>query len=694
MNRSPRQSPGVFKTFREGNAVDYRMCWLEYRGLPADAAGKLKDWFSSVSILEPGSSVLKDEIRRFSERSIGITPRFYSRPLKKEKYIMVGRLESLPIKLDENLGEEGFMLRTLEWNGSKILLVTGETKKALVYGIFDLMKRIRLGEDIEKMNVLEKPKAKFRMLNHWDNLDGTIERGYAGNSIFFKDNRIIINQRTQDYARLLASIGINGVVINNVNVKKREVYLIDSIYLKRLKKLADIFREYGIKIYLSINFASPVYLGGLDTADPLDERVARWWREKAREIYDYIPDFGGFLVKADSEFNPGPHMFGRTHAEGANMLARALAPFGGVVIWRAFVYNCLQDWRDYKTDRAKAAYDNFKPLDGQFDDNVIIQIKYGPMDFQVREPVNPLFGGMERTNQILELQITQEYTGQQIHLCFLGTLWKEILEFDTFAKGEGSYVKRIVDGTLFDRENNGFAGVSNVGDSVNWTGHDLAQANLYAFGRLAWNPDEEIERIVEEWIKLTFGDDEKVLENVSYMLMKSHRTYEKYTTPFGLGWMVNPGHHYGPNPEGYEYSKWGTYHRANWEAIGVDRTSRGTGYTLQYHSPWKEIYDDINTCPEDLLLFFHRVRYDHRLKSGKTLLQTIYDLHFEGVEEVEEFIKKWEELKDRVSPDIFERVKERLHMQLEHAKEWRDVINTYFYRRTGIPDEKGRKIYP
>ncbi|KAF2959237.1 MULTISPECIES: xylan alpha-(1-_2)-glucuronosidase [unclassified Thermotoga] len=674
--------------------MDYRMCWLEYRGLPADVAKKLKDWFSSVSILEPGSSVLKDEIRRFSERSIGITPGFYSRPLKKEKYIMVGCLESLPIKFDENLGEEGFILKTIEWNGSKVLIVTGETEKSLVYGIFDLMKRIRLGEDIEKMNVLEKPKAKFRMLNHWDNLDGTIERGYAGSSIFFKDNRIIINQRTKDYARLLASIGINGVVVNNVNVKKREVYLIDSIYLEKLKKLADIFREYGIKIYLSINFASPVYLGGLDTADPLDERVARWWREKAKEIYDYIPDFGGFLVKADSEFNPGPYMFGRTHAEGANMLARALAPFGGVVIWRAFVYNCLQDWRDYKTDRAKAAYDNFKPLDGQFDDNVIIQIKYGPMDFQVREPVNPLFGGMEKTNQILELQITQEYTGQQIHLCFLGTLWKEILEFDTFAKGEGSYVKRIVDGTLFDRKNNGFAGVSNVGDSVNWTGHDLAQANLYAFGRLSWNPDEEIERVVEEWIKLTFGDDEKVLKNVSYMLMKSHRTYEKYTTPFGLGWMVNPGHHYGPNPEGYEYSKWGTYHRANWEAIGVDRTSKGTGYTLQYHSPWKEIYDDINTCPEDLLLFFHRVRYDHRLKSGKTLLQTMYDLHFEGVEEVEEFIKKWEELKDRVPSDIFERVKERLHMQLEHAKEWCDVINTYFYRRTGIPDERGRKIYP
>lgn len=255
-------------------------------------------------------------------------------------------------------------------------------------------------------------------------------------------------------------------------------------------------------------------------------------------------------------------------------------------------------------------------------------------------------------------------------------------------------MKRIVDGTLFGRENNGFAGVSNVGDSVNWTGHDLAQANLYAFGKLAWNPDEDIEKIVEDWIRLTFGDDRKVLENVSYMLLKSHRTYEKYTTPFGLGWMVNPGHHYGPNPEGYEYSKWGTYHRANWEAIGVDRTSRGTGYTLQYHSPWREIFDDINTCPEDLLLFFHRVRYDHRLKSGKTLIQAMYDLHFEGVEEVEKFIRKWEELKDRVPYDVFERVRERLHTQLEHAKEWRDVINTYFYRRTGIPDEKGRKIYP
>lgn len=372
------------------------MCWLEYRKLPENTISNLKDWFSSVSILESDASALKNEIREFSEKSLDITPRFHSRPLKKKKYIMIGSLDSLPFGIEEDPGEEGFILRTQNWNGSKILVVTGKTKRSLVYAVFDLIRRIRLGEDIEKMNVLEKPKAKFRMLNHWDNLDGSVERGYAGNSIFFKDNRIIVNQRTRDYARLLASIGINGVVINNVNVKKQEVLLIEPVYLKKLKRLADLFREYGIRLYLSINFASPMYLGGLDTADPLDERVARWWREKAREIYDYIPDFGGFLVKADSEFNPGPHMFGRDHAEGANMLARALAPFGGVVIWRAFVYNCLQDWRDYKTDRARAAYDNFKPLDGKFDDNVIVQIKYGPMDFQVREPVNPLFGGLER----------------------------------------------------------------------------------------------------------------------------------------------------------------------------------------------------------------------------------------------------------------------------------------------------------
>lgn len=680
------------------NVKPYDMCWLDYRALKI----KDSDLFRTICIVDNNRSleVPIKELKHFIKYSFKINPKVIKGNFDFSKYVLIGTIDQIKDIIKEadiwerKINNEGFILKRVNEKGKDILIITAKNIKALVYAVFKLIEKLRIGEELDNLNHIDNPASYFRIINHWDNLDGTVERGYAGNSIFFKDNKIVISERIKDYARLLSSIGINGIVINNVNVKKKEVELITHKYLKVLSRLANIFWDYGIKIYLSINFASPIYLGDLPTADPLDKRVSIWWKTKAEEIYDYIPYFGGFLMKADSEFNPGPHVFGRNHADGANMLAEALEPYGGYVIWRAFVYNCMQDWRDYKTDRAKAAYDNFKPLDGKFYDNVVLQIKYGPMDFQVREPVSPLFGGMEKTNQILELQITQEYTGQQIHLCYLGTLWKEILEFDTYAKGEGSRVKEILKGRIFNAKYNGFAGVSNVGDNPNWTGHDLAQANFYTFGVLAWNPDKDISKVVDDWIKLTFGDDSKVRENISYMLLNSHRIYEKYTTPFGLGWMVNPGHHYGPNPEGYEYSHWGTYHRANYEAIGVDRTSKGTGYTLQYHSPWREIYDDINKCPEDLLLFFHRVPYKFILKSGKTLIQQIYDLHFEGVEEVEILKSKWSELKGRIDDKIFERVSKRLEMQLEHAKEWRDVINTYFYRRTGIPDEKGRKIYP
>lgn len=676
----------------------YDMCWLDYEELDGEKALYYREWFKVVSFIadEHAQSTVK-EIKRFARDCLGMETIVETKLVNKDKLIVIGEIDEITKYFDvPNFDKaESFALIHKKFQNKNLLVLTAKDESGLIYGTFELIKRVKLGEKFEGMNVVQAPAMKFRMLNHWDNMDGSIERGYAGRSIFFNRNRIIVNRRIEDYARLLASVGINGVVLNNVNVKDRAVLLIDrETYLRDLAELAEIFRRYAIKIYLSVNFASPMYIGRLSTADPLDENVEKWWKQQARKIYQFIPDFGGFLVKADSEFNPGPHYFGRTHADGANMLAKALEPFNGFVIWRTFVYNCLQDWRDQSTDRAKAAYENFKPLDGWFRENVILQTKFGPMDFQVREPVSPLFGGLEKTNQILELQITQEYTGQQIHLCYLGTFWKEILDFDTFAKGQGSFVKRIIDGTVFGKKNCGIAGVSNVGNSPNWTGHDLAQANLYTFGRFAWNPDEDVERVVEDWIVLTFGRDEKVKENIKYMLMRSHGTYEKYTTPFGLGWMVNPSHHYGPNPEGYEYSRWGTYHRANWQAIGVDRSSKGTGFTLQYHSPWREIFDNIETCPEELLLFFHRLRYDHKMRSGKTLLQSMYDLHFEGVEEVEEFLRRWEELEGRIDAEKYERVREKLLMQLEHAKEWRDVINTYFYRRTGIPDEKGRKIYP
>jgi alpha-glucuronidase len=460
-----------------------------------------------------------------------------------------------------------------------------------------------------------------------------------------------------------------------------------------VKTLSSIFRGYGIRLFLSINFASP-WEFGLDTADPLDPQVQQWWKERAAAIYSQIPDLGGFLVKADSEHRPGPFTYGRTHAEGANMLGEALKPYGGVVIWRCFVYNCQQDWRDTQTDRARAAYDHFQPLDGQFMDNVILQIKNGPMDFQVREPVSPLFGGLERTNQILELQITQEYTGQQRHLCYLVPMWKEVLDFDTYARGEGSTVARIAAGAVFPMAFSGIAGVSNVGSDPNWTGHTLAQANLYGYGRLAWNPGLSTERITREWAVLTFGHDPEVVQTVSSLLLGSWEAFENYTVPLGIGWMCNPGHHYGPSPEGYEFSRWGTYHRADRTAIGVDRTVQGgTGFAGQYRAENARLYESLESCPEELLLFFHRIPYTHVLRSGKTLIQHIYDTHFRGVEQVEEMISRWEQLAGKVHPETFSHVRERLEIQLVDAKEWRDVINTYFYRLTHIPDARGRKIY-
>jgi len=666
---------------------NYDLCWLNYR--PINISDDLKVTLKHLVLINVDSKIIRDEYKKFCKSSFNINPQFSSSISNMDSCVILGLIKDLKNlfphlnSVESSLKMGGFYITKISNHPMKILIV-GSDNISLLYALFKFFEILRINSSLD-LNIIENPKLDLRLLNHWDNLDGTIERGYSGKSVFFKDNKIIINERTYDYARLIASIGINGVVINNVNVKKNEIELITSKYLKRLSQLAEVFKDYGIKIYLSINFASPIYLGNLETADPLDKRVQNWWKEKVKEIYEFIPNFGGFLVKADSEFNPGPYVYGRTHADGANMLSEALSQYNGIVIWRAFVYNCMQDWRDYKTDRAKAAFENFMPLDGSFNDNVYLQIKFGPMDFQVREPVSPLFGALKKTNQILELQITQEYTGQQIHLCYLPTYWKEILNFDTYAEGKNSEVKKRI---------RGIAGVSNIGDDINWTGHDLAQANLYGFGRLSWNPDDDVEKITKDWIVLTFGKKEKVINNIFYMLIKSHKIYEKYTTPFGLGWMVNPGHHYGPNPEGYEYSHWGTYHRANYEAIGVDRTSKGTGFTLQYNSPWREIFDNIETCPEELLLFFHRVRYDYKLKSGKTLLQSIYDLHFEGVEEAELLREKWIELKDEIEDTIFQRVLNRLNMQIEHAKEWRDVINTYFYRKTGIPDEKGRKIYP
>jgi alpha-glucuronidase len=588
-----------------------------------------------------------------------------------------------------DLGLDGYIIKSI---GSKII-ITGKSDIGVLYGVFHFLRILQMGSPLSDLDIMETPQNKIRMVDHWDNLDGTIERGYSGNSIFFKDNRISFDpSRVKDYSRLLSSVGINFVSLNNVNVRENEMKLITREYLPDLAKIADIFRNYGIRVFLSVNFASPTYIGKLLTSDPLNESVKKWWSEKVKEIYRYIPDFGGFLVKADSEYTSGPFVYGRTHADGANMLADSLSPFGGLLIWRAFVYK-MQDWRDRKTDRAKAAYEFFKPLDGHFRDNVILQIKNGPMDFQVREPVSPLFGAMKETNQMIELQITQEYTGHQIDLCYLVPQWKEVLNFDTYANGMGSKVHEVTSGKIFNRPYGGVAGVSNVGDDVNWTGHILAQANLYGFGRLTWNPRLSAEEITDEWVRLTFGNDLSVVKTVSEILLSSWAIYESYTAPLGIGWMVNPGIHYGPNVDGYEYSKWGTYHYADHEGIGVDRTVKtGTGFIGQYNSEVAEIYESLERCPDELLLFFHHVPYTHRLKSGKTVIQHIYDTHFDGFEKVIWMKEKWLSLRDLIDFERFDQVLERLELQTVDAREWRDEINSYFFRKSGIKDGLGREI--
>lgn len=597
--------------------------------------------------------------------------------------------------LSDSLTGDGYIVKSVIHNGKTLLVLAGKTPRACLYAAFHFLRLLQTGSDLSSISLFENPENKLRMINHWDNMDGSIERGYAGKSIFYADNAFVHDRtRIKHYARLLASVGINSVSINNVNVHEQETKLITDEFLPDVKSIADIFRQYGIQVFLSVNFASPIEIGGLSTADPLDSEVKEWWANTVSRIYRYVPDFGGFLVKADSEFRPGPFTYGRDHADGANMLAEALEPYGGLIVWRCFVYNCLQDWRDRSTDRARAAFDHFTPLDGRFRENVVLQIKNGPMDFQVREPVSPLFGGLKGTNQVLELQITQEYTGQQKHLCYLVPQWKEVFDFDTHAKGDGSTVSKVVSGSVTKRPVGGVAGVSNIGDDLNWTGHLLAQANLYGFGRLAWNPDLSANTITEEWVKMTFGTDPDVVRTISDILLRSWRVYENYTAPLGVGWMVNPGHHYGPNVDGYEYSKWGTYHFADCKGIGVDRTVKtGTGYAGQYHRPQSEVYEYVETCPDELLLFFHHVPYTHRLKSGKTVIQHIYDTHFEGVEEAIRLRDAWQGLSDRIDSVRHGQVAARLREQVEHAKEWRDIINTYFYRKSGISDEKSRRIF-
>lgn len=662
--------------------MEFEQAWLSYeqREVPARWADIHK--------------ICADRKGRIVEHAVAELKTAFAKITGKEPVLC----EELPAKetggcilFKQTAGLKGGGYHLFEKEGA--LMIEASDEEGLLYGAFEVIKQLQLANAYDGMDIRKEPVMPLRMLNHWDNMDGSIERGYSGKSFFFDGDEILVGERTVTYARMLASVGINGTVINNVNVKDAATWLITDRYFEKLRQLSEIFADYGIKLFLSLNYAAPVELGELTSADPLSEEVREWWKRRMKLVFEQVPNLGGFLIKADSEGRPGPFTYGRTHADGANMLAEAAEPYGGLIIWRCFVYNCKQDWRDYKTDRARSGYDNFIELDGTFHNNVILQIKNGPMDFQVREPVHPLFGGLKATNQMLEVQIAQEYTGQQRHVCYLIPMFKEILAFRTYTAKADDTVKDIVSGKTFDQTKCGMAAVANTGNDENWTGHDLAAANLYGFGRLAFDTSASAEELAEEWIIRTFGKDQKVREVLLFILMNSWKAYEMYNAPLGIGWMVNPGFHYGPNVDGYEYDRWGTYHRADHAGIGVDRSHHGTGYAGLYREPNASMYDSPESCPDELLLFFHHMPYDHRLHSGKTVIQHIYDTHFDGVELVDEMVKQFESLEGKLPDKAYRRMLDRFYHQKEHSREWRDQINTYFYRKSGIADEKGRKIY-
>jgi alpha-glucuronidase len=680
--------------------------WLRYAPLTGTESVKYDSLPASVVVLN-NSALLRSAQQEMIRGTQGMLGRILRESTQvHEQSIVLGTLVDLQtagttLKAPQDLGADGFWLTAGKVQGFDCMIVTGLTDRGVLYGAFTFLSRMARGESVAKLDEVQQPYAPVRWVDQWDNLDGRIERGYAGRSIFFDAGKVRDDlTRAGDYARLLASLGINGCAINNVNADPR---VLDDSFLPQLARVADAFRPWGVQLAIAVDVSSPKVIGGLSTFDPADPSVSEWWRNKADEIYRLIPDFGGFVVKADSEGRAGPATYGRTPADAANALARAIKGHGGLVFYRAFVYNHHLDWREPKNDRAKAAYDNFHPLDGKFDDNVIIQIKYGPIDFQVREPASPLFAGLRNTNEAIELQITQEYTGQQRHLCFLAPMWKEILDFDLHAdrvaKGSSpvlTRVKDIVSGKAFQRPTGGFVGVANVGLDANWLGHPLAMANLYAFGRLAWNPNLSASAIAGEWTEMTFGhkDDPLVVETITAILLDSWHVYESYTGPLGAGTLTDiVGSHYGPGVESSERNGWGQWHRADHEGIGMDRSvTTGTGYAGQYPDSVAKLYENPATTPDELLLFFHHVSYTYKLHSGKTVIQHIYDSHYEGAERAQQFVQQWRSLEGRIHIDDgrYQATLTRLEYQAGHAIVWRDAICNWFLRVSGIPDDRHR----
>ena len=581
------------------------------------------------------------------------------------------------------LGDEGFLIKTLKVNGTPYTVIAARKDMGVMYGVFHFLRLLQTQSDIKELNITQVPKLQRRMLNHWDNLNGTIERGYAGYTLWdWQRLPGYIDPRYRDYARANASIGINGTVLNNVNANARSL---TTEYLIKAAALADVFRPYGIRVYLTARFSAPKELRALNTADPLDPEVRQWWKDKVKEIYKYIPDFGGFLVKANSEGQPGPQDYKRTHADGANMMAEALEPYGGIVMWRAFVYENSRN-----VDRAGNGYEEFKPLDGKFNKNVFVQPKNGPIDFQPREPFHPLFGAMPQTPLMLEFQITQEYLGYATNLAYLGPLFEECLDADTYTKGKGTTVANVLEDYNRSHGISGIAGVANIGTDINWCGHLFGQSNWYAFGRMAWNPELSSEEVADEWLRMTFNNNTSFVNPIKEMMQQSRETVVNYRNPLGLNHIMNCATHYGPGPW-YKDPHWDAkdYHKADETGIGVDRTSKGSNVVNQYAKPLAEILENLNTCPQKDLLWFHHLPWDYKMPSGKILWDELVAYYYKGVDEVRGMRKLWNSMEGKIDAERFNHVKQLLKVQEDEAIWWRDGCVLYFqtFSKRPIPSQ-------
>ncbi|MBO9875398.1 MULTISPECIES: alpha-glucuronidase family glycosyl hydrolase [Xanthomonas] len=679
-------------------AEDGAALWLRY--LPPQGAARTTDARMRLDAVvaparTPTQRVARDELVR------GLTGLFGRAPAMQaaatgDHAVVLGTPQSSPALAPFReeiaaLGEEGYLLKRARIDGHAVLLVGARQDIGVLYGVFHLLRLLQTGAPLDTLALHESPRIRLRVLDHWDDLDGHVERGYAGRSLWdWQSLPEWRDPRYTDYARANASIGINGTVLNNVNANAQSLA---PAYLDKAAALADVFRPYGIRVYLSARFSAPIELGGLKSADPRDPAVQRWWRDKADEIYARIPDFGGFLVKANSEGQPGPQDYGRSHADGANLLADALAPHGGVVMWRAFVYA-----HDVRVDRAMQAYTEFVGLDGAFRPNVIVQVKNGPIDFQPREPVHPLFGAMPRTPLMLELQITKEYLGFATHLVYLGPLYEEVLQSDTHARGAGSTVADVVDGSLEGHALTGIAGVANIGNDRTWSGSHFDQANWYAFGRLAWNPQRSARAIAAEWAAMTFSPAPEVVQPIVGMMMASREAAVNYMTPLGLHHLMARGHHYGPGPwvEGGPRADWTSvyYHRADRDGIGFDRTARGSNAVSQYAPAVASVYGDPARVPESLLLWFHHVPWDHRMASGRPLWDELVGRYSLGVRQVQTMQATWDGLRGKVDDERHAQVAAFLRIQLREAQWWRDASVAYFQSVSGRPLPAGEAPPP